>query len=200
MNAELMLDVGQANELKLAFRREGWNNENIKALCERRGILKQIRDILEDRAQIIPMSKDDIFTLKVDYTQSLEDMIRAGCYDWRSDKIARHRFVINGKGEEELEAKLFHFGRNISSEYTRSLIQDSGWEPARIEHLLTFRIMHREKQHRYPVVALGCVMGFSDEDFIPAIDRVGSGSGITLFLLRSVWESHRFLAVRKKVA
>ncbi len=31
---ELMLDVGQANELKLAFRRNGWSNADVKKLCE----------------------------------------------------------------------------------------------------------------------------------------------------------------------
>ena len=34
MDTELMLDVGQANELKLAFRRHGWTNGEIKKLCE----------------------------------------------------------------------------------------------------------------------------------------------------------------------
>lgn len=34
MDTELMLDVGQANELKLAFRRAGWTNAEIKKLCE----------------------------------------------------------------------------------------------------------------------------------------------------------------------
>lgn len=31
---ELMLDVGQANELKLAFRRNGWTNADAKKLCD----------------------------------------------------------------------------------------------------------------------------------------------------------------------
>lgn len=31
---ELMLDVGQANELKLAFRRNGWTNADVKNLCD----------------------------------------------------------------------------------------------------------------------------------------------------------------------
>ena len=34
MDTELMLDVGQANELKLAFRRSGYTNVDIKKLCE----------------------------------------------------------------------------------------------------------------------------------------------------------------------
>ena len=34
MDTELMLDVGQANELKLAFRRAGWTNADLKRLSE----------------------------------------------------------------------------------------------------------------------------------------------------------------------
>ena len=34
MDNELMLDVGQANELKMAFRRAGWTNADIKKLSE----------------------------------------------------------------------------------------------------------------------------------------------------------------------
>lgn len=51
-NNELMLDVGQANELKLAFRREGFSNEDIKALCERKGVLGQVRSVLLGHAEI----------------------------------------------------------------------------------------------------------------------------------------------------
>jgi hypothetical protein len=51
-NTELMLDVGQANELKLAFRREGWNNEDIKAASERKGFLNLAREVLYGRAEI----------------------------------------------------------------------------------------------------------------------------------------------------
>jgi hypothetical protein len=46
MDKELMLDVGQANELKLAFRRAGYTNAEIKKLCE--------GDLL---AQLLPLVK-----------------------------------------------------------------------------------------------------------------------------------------------
>ncbi|MCC7004408.1 hypothetical protein IT397_00605 [Candidatus Nomurabacteria bacterium] len=55
MNNELMLDVGQANEFKLACRREGLTNEDIKILCERRGLLGQFRDVLLNRSEIKPI-------------------------------------------------------------------------------------------------------------------------------------------------
>lgn len=55
-NNELMLDVGQANEIKLAMRREGpWTNEEIKMLCEQKGFLAQVREVLLGRAEIKPV-------------------------------------------------------------------------------------------------------------------------------------------------
>lgn len=52
-NNELMLDVGQANEIKLALRREGlWTNEEIKMLCERKGFLTQVHEVLLGHAEI----------------------------------------------------------------------------------------------------------------------------------------------------
>lgn len=48
---ELMLDVGQANELKLAFRRAEWTNKEIKSLCEG-DFLTQVRKVLLGHAEI----------------------------------------------------------------------------------------------------------------------------------------------------
>ena len=52
--SDLMLDVGQANEFKLACRREGLSNEDVKMMCERKGFLSQTRDVLLGRAEIKP--------------------------------------------------------------------------------------------------------------------------------------------------
>lgn len=51
-NAHLSLDVGQANELKLAFRRYDWSNEQIKKLCES-NVLGLALDILRGDAEVI---------------------------------------------------------------------------------------------------------------------------------------------------
>ncbi|MEK7079796.1 MAG: hypothetical protein AAB901_00720, partial [Patescibacteria group bacterium] len=55
MSNDLMLDVGQANELKLAFRRVLFTNEDIKRLCEERDILSGLRDVLRGLAVITPV-------------------------------------------------------------------------------------------------------------------------------------------------
>lgn len=54
MNNELMLDVGQANELKMAFRRSGWTNSEIKELCERETLF-QVRRVISGQAKIVPI-------------------------------------------------------------------------------------------------------------------------------------------------
>jgi hypothetical protein len=48
---DLMLDVGQANELKLAFRRADYTNGDIKSLCEGK-VLEDVRKVLRGHAAI----------------------------------------------------------------------------------------------------------------------------------------------------
>ena len=50
-NNDLMLDVSQAAELKLAFRRNGWNNAEIKTLSEG-NILSDVLKIIRGQAEI----------------------------------------------------------------------------------------------------------------------------------------------------
>jgi hypothetical protein len=211
MNSELMLDVGQANELKLAFRREGdWDNEKIKALTERRGLLTQVLDVLEGRAQITPVngevlstaiSPEGILMLSVDYSQTLEQMIAAGRYDWKNDDLTAKRFPIKGEGTEEVEAKLFHFGRSISSEDAKRLIEEAGWEVAKTEHLLAFGVKHPDEQRKFPIIALGSVGEVGGDRGVPCLDGSGSERSLGLRWWGYDWNSDcRFLAVRKKVS
>lgn len=51
MSSELMLDVGQANELKLALRRSRYTNDEIKKLCEG-NILADVRNVLRGFSEI----------------------------------------------------------------------------------------------------------------------------------------------------
>jgi len=55
MSNDLMLDVGQANELKLAFRRAGYSNDDIKRLCEG-NVLADVRRVLLVHASITVVS------------------------------------------------------------------------------------------------------------------------------------------------
>jgi hypothetical protein len=49
--SDLMLDVGQANELKLAFRKANYTNDDIKRLCEG-NVLADVRNVLLGHAEV----------------------------------------------------------------------------------------------------------------------------------------------------
>lgn len=63
MDNELMLDVGQANELKLAFRRAGFTNRDIKKLCEGR-LLTDVLAVIHGTYRIIPISPGELKIFK----------------------------------------------------------------------------------------------------------------------------------------
>ncbi|MDO8510509.1 MAG: hypothetical protein Q7S15_02705 [bacterium] len=142
-------------------------------------------------------------TLTIDYNRSLADMVKAGKYDWVNDDITAKRFPIEGKGTVELEAKLFHFNRDIpsSEEGVRLITEDDRehpWEPAKIEHLLAFGEKYPEEQCKYPIIALGSVGEVGGYRCVPVLYRDGVGRGLSLHYWDGLWSaSYRFLAVRK---
>jgi hypothetical protein len=143
----------------------------------------------------------DHYHLTVDYGQSLEQMIAAGRYDWANSDITAQRFSITGEGTTPVEARLFHFERYLSSSDAVAAITaddlENPWEPAQIEHLLSFGAAHPEEQRRYPIVALGSVAEIRGHRFVPGL----YGSGVECDLYLPSWFSdwgdrYRFLAVR----
>ena len=109
-----MLDVGQAQELKLAFRREGdWTNEDIKALTERKGLLRQILGIVRGFAEITVkkiglwrrflvggISRDELIT-KLDEVGVANTGLTFRVSDYAKDLMAQKAFVIS---KEKMEA------------------------------------------------------------------------------------------------
>jgi len=55
-NKELMLDVGQANDLKLAMRKGGWTNDDLKHL-ENQSILSNVLLFVRGQAEVKPKRK-----------------------------------------------------------------------------------------------------------------------------------------------
>lgn len=90
-----MLDVGQAQELKLAFRREGsgervWTNERIKKLCEQKGLLSQVLDVIDGTCEIKPITIDfdaNPFTPK---GWSVETHRKGGQWTFDPSKVKLH--------------------------------------------------------------------------------------------------------------
>jgi hypothetical protein len=145
----------------------------------------------------------DQLLLAVNYDQSLGVMIAAGHYDWSNPDITATRFPITGIGAVSIEAKLFHFDRYIMSDEAVDAIKTADtshpWEPAKIEHLLSFGASHPEEQRHYPIVALGSVAEVYGSRHVPYLRRDGAERRLRLGWWGGGWRgSCRFLAVRNR--
>jgi len=144
----------------------------------------------------------DIFIITVDYSQSLEQMITSGLYDWQNDNITAKRFPINGEGIVKYEARYFSFNHSISSENAVREIESADttnpWLSAKIEHVLSHGKTFPEEQRKFPIIGLGSVAEIGGYRYVPCL-----GEGDSKRLLHLLWwgfdwrPACRFLAVRK---
>ena len=138
----------------------------------------------------------DIFSVFVDCTLPLEEMIVLGKYDWVNSDVNKKNFPIDEKVKANVPMRVFHFDKNMSSAAVAEAMDKEGWKPAKIWHLLFFGAKYPELQKKFPIVALGsvwhgCVAYLGWDSFI--CER-------SLYLSRidHAWNDYwRFLAVRK---
>ena len=148
----------------------------------------------------------ELIILALDHSRSLEDLIKAGNYDWFNDDITAKRFPITGTGIEELEFDLFHPNRSILSENAITEMEKSDdperpWMPAEIAHLLVFGEAFPDLQRKFPIIALGSVAKVDGARRVPCLRKVGSGRRLDLYWFASGWPGYyRFLRVRRKVS
>ena len=116
-----------------------------------------------------------IVSYVVDCTVSLEDMIKAGKYDWVNSDITAKWFPVKSTGADEWEFKMFHFDRSITSENAVVGIKaddvTNPWQPASIEHLLTYGKHTPEEQRKDPIVARGSVGEVDGDRRVPYLDE-----------------------------
>jgi len=97
------------------------------------------------------------YPITVDYGQNLAQMIEVGKYDWVNSDITAKNFPTKGKGKDNLETEIVHFGRSMSSEQVLADLDKMGLRPATLPELLAFGAKHPELQRQFPIVALGSV-------------------------------------------
>lgn len=140
------------------------------------------------------------FEFEVDYDLSLEEMIAAGNYDWRNDKLNEKNFPIKGKGKKRFEGKLF--AANCSSEdgVKRILAEDRAqpWKPGETEHILAFGAKFPDIQRKTPVVGLGSSAGVVGGRAVPCLYRRDAMRGLRLAWWLIAWpDDWRLLGVRE---
>ena len=141
-------------------------------------------------------------SVSVDYSKSLQDMIATGHFDWVNENITPKRFPIKGTGVVELETKVFHFDRFISSKDAVAAIKaddtQNPWEPAPIEALLAYAAKHPDEQRQYPIVGLGSVARLHGDRCVPFLNHFGARRDLGLHWWVDVWFcGDRIIATRK---
>lgn len=94
--SDLMLDVGQANELKLAMRRAGFENQDVKRLGEK-DFMKGVLGLLRGEYQLTKVAKAVVVVVVL--------LIQAGTVDIPATTekfFASDKFVINTKASAEV--------------------------------------------------------------------------------------------------
>jgi hypothetical protein len=146
--------------------------------------------------------KTDEITFIIDYSRTVQEMIKAGNYDWTNSNITEKHFPLPTelKGKKvEVSSKLFHFNRPIGSKDAISEMDKAGYRPATLAELLVLGEAHPELQKEFPIVALGSVWrDVSDDRRVPVLGFGGYERRLGLRWFGLGWnDSYRFLGVRK---
>jgi len=99
----------------------------------------------------------EIFPATVDYDTTLEDLIRAGAYNWFNPDISSIHFFANGKGQVNFPLHLVHFGKKLGLEEIHLALEVQNLRPADAHELCTLGERYPELQRRFPIVAFGSI-------------------------------------------
>ena len=140
-----------------------------------------------------------IYTILVDETQTVEEAVKAGDFDWSNKNIISKNFPKPDNGVRvEKETALFHFGKTMSSEAVIAQMDAEGYRPATIWDLLGLVQKEPDLQRKFAIVALGSELGIGVARHVAVLCRGVAGRGLGLGGFDGGWAgSNRFLAVRK---
>lgn len=96
--------------------------------------------------------------VSVECSRPLDEMIKAGKYDWVSKEITHDHFQVNGNGQSySTSLALFHFNRYTTSDEVIEEMKEESYCPATIEELLAYGEVRPTAQLKYPIAALGSI-------------------------------------------
>lgn len=107
----------------------------------------------------LPEQEAQTFTLRVNYDQSVEEALTAGSYDLMNNDLTSEHFLPTRRGIEQVELKLIHFGRQMTSDEVTTELDKQGLRQATIEELLALGAdLHtQDLQRQFSIIALGSV-------------------------------------------
>lgn len=140
---------------------------------------------------------DQILTVNPDL--GFEERIKCGNYGWHNSDLTEKEFPVTEDQLGDWEWKIFHFDHDISSEDAIRLIQEDGFEPAQIGHILSFGETNPEEQRKHPIIGLGSVAKVGLHRFVPVLWLDVGQRGLSLDWFDDDWYRRcRFLGVRRR--
>lgn len=178
--------------------------KRVSAEVSRRGgnpDLTNINDqLVADLAdRIVAAQVTQSFSLVLDYSKSVEQMLADGGYDYKNSSITDGHFPRKAKGSVTITPELVHFDRFISSDDALKELSKRGLRPATMAELLAFGSKYPDLQRQFPIVALGSVWTVrSGCRGVGYLCGGASGRDVGLCWFDGGWGADcRFLAVRK---
>ena len=101
------------------------------------------------------------FTVLVDETKKVEDLVKEWKYDWSNDNVTSKNFPLPKGGKiEKREISLFHFSKGMTSREVIAEMDKEGYRPSTIWELLGLGISQPDLQREFTIIALGstCVL------------------------------------------
>lgn len=141
----------------------------------------------------------DTYTVTVDETMSVEDLVKLGEFGFDNPDITTERFQSLKKGQKlDKEVFLLHFNKDMSYEAVIDQTDKFDFKSANVWDLISLAMKEPDLQRKFPIVALGSVCGLGVNRRVPCLSEGSSGRSLCLDRLIGDWgnRSH-FLAVRK---
>ncbi len=137
--------------------------------------------------------------LIVDYSLSLEKMMKKADFTWCNPNVASKNFPISGSGTETFEFGVVDCS-NVPLKYQDC---ENPWKDASVEHLIALGILFPDLQKKYSIAALASVCIIDDMHQTPYLRQDEVDRDMELHATRSeknvyVWpKGFRFLKVRR---
>ncbi len=96
------------------------------------------------------------FTVDVDYTKPISEMVEAGNYDVASGKINEQRFTIAHRPSGSVEIAIFGYEDSELPEHALTDITSQGYRPVELAEILALGAQHPDAQLDFDrILALG---------------------------------------------
>ncbi|MDO8467148.1 MAG: hypothetical protein Q7S83_03370 [bacterium] len=194
ISKELAMSVLKGAEAELA-KAETEVRKVASEILKSRGAIQTLLARIENPKSEHTASK----SLIVNYDKPISQLISEAGFSYvNSDITEKHFNKEKTGGTEVLECKMYHFGRNMSSDDVIAEMKRDGFEQASLKALLHYQLAHPDEHKQYPIVGLRNPWRDSyGYRYVPYL-YWNDDRKLYLYWCGYDWNGHyRFLAVRR---